>query len=146
MIGVADTLNPPKTENLGVFFKKKLKLGFFFRNGGGTYLYPARAFVNMKFIEELSGEELGQLWNAVVRNVDKIEITDKDFELLDDYIYGIDRVMPAVKRALDEMDVTIDNVLNYDDEEYDVVYDKFYNSFVETALLAFINNVEYSVI
>ena len=110
------------------------------------YLYPPRVSVNMKFIEELSGEELGQLWNAVVRNVDKIEITDKDFELLDDYVYGIDRVMPAVQRALDEMAVTIDNILNYDDEEYDVVYDKFYNSFVETALLAFINNVEYSVI
>ena len=111
-----------------------------------VYLYPPRVSVSMKFIEELSREELGQLWNAVVRNVDKIEITDKDFELLDDYIYGIDRVMPAVKRALDEMDVTIDNILNYDDEEYDDVYDKFYNSFVETALLAFINNVEYSVI
>ena len=110
------------------------------------YLYPPRVSVNMKFIEELSGEELGQLWNAVVRNVDKIEITDKDFELLDDYVYGIDRVMPAVQRALDEMAVTIDNILNYDDEEYDVVYDKFYNSFVEPALLAFINNVEYSVI
>lgn len=110
------------------------------------YLYLPRVSVNMKFIEELSGEELGQLWNAVVRNVDKIEITDKDFELLDDYVYGIGRVIPVVYRALDEMDVTIDNILNYDDEEYDDVYDKFYNSFVETALLAFINNVEYSVI
>ena len=102
----------------------------------------------MKFIEELSGEELGQLWNAVVRNVNKIELTDKDIELLDDYdyVYGIGRVTPAVYRALDEMDVTVDNILNYDDEEYDDVYDKFYNSFVETALLAFINNVEYSFI
>ena len=100
----------------------------------------------MKFIEELSEAELAQLWNAIVRNVNKIKITKKDIETLDDYDFDVDRVIPAVYRALDEMDVTIDNILNYDDEEYDDVYDKFYNSFVETALLAFINNVEYSVV
>lgn len=131
----------------GLKIKNKAQIGLYLDfTVVDVYLYPPRVSVNMKFIEELSGEELGQLWNAVVRNVDKIEITDKDFELLDDYVYGIDRVIPAVYRALDEMDVTIDNILNYDDEEYDDVYDKFYNSFVETALLAFINNVEYSVI
>lgn len=110
------------------------------------YLYSPHVFVIMKFIEELSGEELGQLWNAVVKNVNEIEITDKDFEMLDDYVYGIDRVTPAVYRALNEMDVTVDNILNYDDDEYNDVYDRFYKAFVETALLAFISNVEFSVI
>ena len=100
----------------------------------------------MKFIEELSEAELAQLWNAIVRNVNKIKITKKDIELLDDYDFDVDRVTPAVYRALDEMDVTVDNILDYDDDEYDDVYDEFYDSFVETALLAFINNVEYSVV
>ena len=145
MIGVADTLNPPKTENLGLFLENKLILGFFFRNGGGTYLYPARASVTMKFIEELSEAELANLWNAIVRNVNKIKITKKDIETLDDYDFDVDRVTPAVYRALDEMDVTVDNILDYDDDEYDDTYDEFYDSFVEPALLAFIERVEQSV-
>ena len=80
-----------------------------------------------------------------MRNVNKIKITNKDIERLDDYDFDVDRVTPAVYRALDEMGVTVDNILDYDDDEYDDVYDEFYDSFVEPALLAFINNVEQSV-
>ena len=109
------------------------------------YLYPSRAFGNMKFIEELSGAELGQLWNAIVRNVNKIKITKKDIELLDDYDFDVDRVTPAVYRALDEMDVTVDNILDFDDDEYDDAYDNFVDSFVEPALLVFIERVEQYV-
>ena len=138
------TLNPPKTENLGLFCKISLVCGFFFRTVG-TYLYPARAFVNMKFIEELSEAELADLWNAIVRNVNKITITRKDIETLDDYDFDVDRVTPAVYRALDEMDVTVDNILDFDDDEYDDAYDNFVDSFVEPALLAFIERVEQAV-
>ena len=99
----------------------------------------------MKFIEELSEAELAQLWNAIVRNVNKIKITKKDIETLDDYDFDVDRVTPAVYRALDKMDVTVDNILDYDDDEYDDTYDEFYDSFVEPALLAFIERVEQSV-
>ena len=104
-----------------------------------------RAFVNMKFIEELSEAELADLWNAIVRNVNNIKITKKDIETLDDYDFDVDRVTPAVYRALDEMDVTVDNILDFDDDEYDDAYDNFVDSFVEPALLVFIERVEQYV-
>ena len=72
------------------------------------YLCPARIFVNMKSFEELSDAELSRLWNAIERNVNKIEITEKDVKAITDFEYGINRVMPAVERASDEMGVTVD--------------------------------------
>lgn len=99
----------------------------------------------MKFIEELSEAELADLWNAIVRRVNNIKITKKDIETLDDYDFDVDRVTPAVYRTLDEMDVTVDNILDFDDDEYDDAYDNFVDSFVEPALLVFIERVEQYV-
>ena len=100
----------------------------------------------MKFIEELSEAELAQLWNAIVRNVNKIKITKKDIETLDDYDFDVDRVTPAVYRALDEMDVTVDistmitNHLGM--TTYSNAYYTFVESFVEPALSVFIERVK----
>ena len=110
------------------------------------YLYQPRIFVIMKSFEELSDAELSKLWNAVERNVNEIEITDKDIETLDDYEFKIGRITPAVFQALKEMDITIDNVHEYDLDDYYDAYDKFMDTFVETALLVFIKRVESAAI
>ena len=106
------------------------------------YLYPPRIFVNMKFVGELSIAERVELWNAIVKNVNEIEVTEKDIETLDDYEFKIGRITPAVFQALKEMDITIDNVHEYDLDDYYDAYDKFMDTFVETALLVFIKRVE----
>ena len=49
------------------------------------YLYQPRISVNMKFIGDISIAERVKLWNAIVGNVNEIEITEKDIEALDDY-------------------------------------------------------------
>ena len=100
----------------------------------------------MKFIGEISIAERVKLWNAVERNVNKIKITDKDVKVLSDYSYGIDRVMPAVERALDEMGVTVDYIYDdYDPVEYNKAYYTFVDSFVERAVFAFIKRVEQAM-
>ena len=97
----------------------------------------------MKLFEELSDAELSRLWNAIVKHVNKIKITDKDVKVIHDYSYGIDRVMPAVERALDEMGVTVDYIYDdYDPVEYNKAYYTFVDSFVERAVFAFIKRVE----
>ena len=123
--------------------KKKLNLGFFFRNGGGTYLCPARVFVNMKLFEELSDAELSRLWNAIKRNVNKIKITEKDIKVLSDFVYGIDRIVPAVNRALDEMDVDVNYLYeDYDPIRYRDLYYTFEETLVEEAVYEFIKLVK----
>ena len=109
------------------------------------YLYPPRISVNMKFVGELSIAERVEFWNAIVKNVNEIEITEKDIETLDDYEFKIGRITPAVLQALKEMDITIDNVHEYDLDDYYDAYDKFMDTFVETALLVFIKRVESAV-
>ena len=109
------------------------------------YLYPPRISVNMKFVGELSIAERVEFWNAIVKNVNEIEITEKDIETLDDYEFKIGRITPAVFQALKEMDITIDNVHEYDLDDYYDAYDKFMDTFVETALLVFIKRVESAV-
>ena len=97
----------------------------------------------MKSFEELSDAELTKLWNAVVRNVNKIKITEKDVEVIHDYDYGIDRVMPAVQRALDEMGVEVKYIYDdYDPVEYNKAFYTFVDSFVEPAVLEVINLVK----
>ena len=96
----------------------------------------------MKFVGEMSIAERVEFWNAIVKNVNEIEITEKDIETLDDYEFKIGRITPAVFQALKEMDITIDNVHEYDLDDYYDAYDKFMDTFVETALLVFIKRVE----
>ena len=101
----------------------------------------------MKLFEELSDAELTRLWNAIVRNVNKIKITDKDVKAITDFDYGIDRIAPVVDRALDEMGVKVDYIDDdYDPFGYNNVYYTFVESFVEPAVLAFIERVEQAVI
>lgn len=120
--------------------ENKARCGFIFNLQ--MYLYQPRIFVNMKFVGELSIAERVEFWNAIVRNVNEIEITEKDIETLDDYEFKIGRITPAVFQALKEMDITIDNVHEYDLDDYYDAYDKFMDTFVETALLVFIKRVE----
>ena len=111
------------------------------------YLYPPRVSIIMKSFEELSDAELVKLWNAVERNVNKLKITDKDVKVIHDYNYGIDRVMPAVQRALDEMGVRVDYIYDdYDPVEYNDAYYTFVDSFVERAVFAFIKRVEQAML
>lgn len=109
------------------------------------YLCLPRISVTMKFIGDISIAERVKLWNAIVGNVNEIEITEKDIEALDDYEFKIDRITPAVFQALEEMDITIDNVHEYDLDDYYDAYDKFMDTFVETAHLVFIKRVEQAV-
>lgn len=110
------------------------------------YLCPARIFVIMKSFEELSDAELSRLWNAVERNVNEIEITEKDVKAVTDFEYGIDRIMSVVERASDEMGVTVDistmitNHLGM--TTYSNAYYTFVDSFVERALSVFIERVK----
>lgn len=97
----------------------------------------------MKLFEELSDAELSRLWNAIKRNVNKIKITEKDIKVLSDFVYGIDRIVPAVNRALDEMDVDV----NYLYEDYDPIrhrdlYYTFEETLVEPAVYEFIKLVK----
>lgn len=111
------------------------------------YLYPARVFVIMKSFEELSDAELVKLWNAVERNINKIKITDKDVKVIHDFNYGIDRVVPAVERALDEMGVTVNYLYDdYDPFGYNDAYYTFVESFVERAVLVFTDRVEQAML
>lgn len=113
------------------------------------YLCPARTFVIMKSFEELSDAELSRLWNAVERNVNKIEIIDKDVKAITDFEYGIDRVMPAVERASDEMGVTVDIstmiMTHLGMTTYTNAYYTFVESFVEPALSVFTDRVEQAM-
>lgn len=111
------------------------------------YLYPARLSVVMKSFEELSDAELVKLWNAVERNVNKIKITDKDAKVISDFDYGIDRVMPAVERALDEIGVTVNYIYDdYDPFGYNNAYYTFVESFVERAVLVFTDRVKQAML
>ena len=101
----------------------------------------------MKSFEELSDAELVKLWNAVERNVNKIKITDKDAKVISDFDYGIDRVMPAVERALDEMGVEVKYIYDdYDPFGYNNSYYTFVESFVERAVLVFTDRVEQAML
>lgn len=101
----------------------------------------------MKSFEELSDAELVKLWNAVERNVNKIKITDKDVKVIHDFNYGIDRVVPAVERALDEMGVRVDYIYDdYDPVEYNKAFYTFVESFVERAVLVFTDRVEQAML
>lgn len=110
------------------------------------YLCPARIFVIMKSFEELSDAELVKLWNAVERNVNKIKIAEKDVKAITDFEYGIDRVMPAVERASDEMGVTVDIstmiTTHLGMTTYNNAYYTFVESFVEPALSVFTERVK----
>ena len=110
------------------------------------YLCPARIFVIMKSFEELSDAELSRLWNAVERNVNKIEITEKDVKAITDFEYGIDRIMSVVERASDEMGVTVDIstmiTTHLGMTTYNNAYYTFVESFVEPALSVFIERVK----
>lgn len=110
------------------------------------YLCPARIFVIMKSFEELSDAELSRLWNAIVKHVNKIEITEKDVKAITDFEYGINRIISVVERASDEMGVTVDIstmiTTHLGMTTYNNAYYTFVESFVEPALSVFIERVK----
>ena len=113
------------------------------------YLCPARIFVIMKSFEELSDAELSKLWDAVERNVNEIEITEKDVKAITDFEYGIDRIMSVVERVSDEMGVTVDISMMITNHlgmtTYNNAYYTFVESFVEPALSVFTDRVEQAM-